>query len=171
MNVKLHRLNKDIKSKYVKLVKDDGSLEKNIEIEKALKISEEKNVDLVEFSKIDESTSICKMLDYNKYLYVQKKNELKNKKITKAQKEIKFRPTTDTGDIKTKVSKINEFLESGHEVKIIVQFKGREIANKQIGYDLINKVKNQISVEYKEKQEPLLQGKAISLIINSNKKV
>lgn len=171
MNVKSQLLNSDIKAKYVNLVNDDGTLEKNIEIEKALQIAEKQNMDLVEFSKIDEKTSVCKILDYNKHLYNLKKSELKNKKTIKPQKEIKFRPNTDTGDIKTKVSKIIEFLESGHEVKIIVQFKGREIANKQIGYDLVTKVKNQISVEYKEKQEPLLQGKAISLIIYSNKKV
>src|SRR5690554_4765412 len=94
-------------------------------------------LDLVQVSSGGRNSSpTCKILDYGKYKYQQSKNEKaaakKQRENSVKIKEIKFRPTTDINDLRTKASKVQEFLNDGDKVKITIAFRGREVSHKEI---------------------------------------
>ena len=109
--------------------------------EDAMKRAQEEGLDLVEISPTAKPP-VCKILDYGKYKYQEnrKKHEAKKKQVIVHLKEIRFRPTTDTHDVEFKVKNILKFLEHGDKVKITVVFRGREMAYKQKGAELLNPV-------------------------------
>jgi translation initiation factor IF-3 len=156
-------LNYDIKSPTVDLV-FNGEIKKKIAIKDAMMIAKEHNLDLVQVSN-EKGHPTCKIMDYGKMIYEKKKQQKKTIKKSQALKEVKFRPSTGIGDINTKVGKINDFLEKGHEVKITIQFKGRENAHKDIGFNLMDKIMKLISCEFKLKQKVENQGRLITCII------
>lgn len=124
------------------------------------------NMDLVQ---VNEQNGVitCKIMNYGKFIYDKNKKAKNSNSVKKDLKEIKFRPSTDIGDINTKVNKVNSFLDSKHDVKLVVQFKGREQAHLSLGYDVIKTVLEKISSKYKIKQPVELQGRYISTIIES----
>ena len=160
--MKKNVLNSDIKADIVNLVKLDGLILKNISISQAQDIADDAGLDLVQVNE-NGSIAICKLMDYGKVLYAKKKsaNKVKHKPL----KEIKFRPSTDIGDIKTKVNKIKAFLEASHDVKLAVYFKGREQAHKENGFKMIDKILKSLTSGYKVKSELSHQGRAISMVI------
>lgn len=161
--MKSHILNYDIKAPIVDLV-IYGEVKKNITIDEAMKIAQDMRLDLVQVNS-EKDHPTCKVMDYGKIIYEKKKQQKKSVKKSQTLKEIKFRPNTDIGDINTKVDKISSFLEKGDEVKLTVQFKGRENAHKDIGFELMNKVISLIKYEFSFKQQVENQGKFISCIL------
>lgn len=158
---KKHLLNTQIKFETVDIVGADGGMQKNVPIREALSIARNQNLDLVQLN----GNAVCKLMDYNKFLYEQNK---KNKKSATVQmKEIKLRPCTDEGDINTKANNINKFLSKRHDVKIVVQFRGREQAHKEIGFEMIQKILGRITQNYDVKQQTALQGRTISTVIKA----
>ena len=101
------------------------------------------SLDLVQVSSSDADPIVCKLLDYGKYLFDKKKSISASKIKVKrnSTKEIKFRPSTDTGDYNIKLKKIKSFILGGDKTKISVRFRGREILNSDIGLNLLNKLK------------------------------
>ena len=90
---------------------------------------------------------ICKIMDYGKWKFENKKKEKQNKKNQNKVliKEIQMRPRTDEGDIKIKLQKAREFLSQGHKVKINLRFFGREMAHKELGFKLLKKVEERLA--------------------------
>jgi len=102
--------------------------------EEAKKLAQDVGLDLVEISP-SADPPVVKLIDYGKYKYMAQKkaNESKKKQVTVALKEMQFRPNIEKHDIEVKLKKVIEFLDNGDKVKLIMQFRGREMAHSQIG--------------------------------------
>lgn len=128
--------------------------------------SDEYGLDLVEISpKAD--PPVCRVMDYGKFKYEESKKEKEQKKRQHQveMKEIRMRPKTDTNDLNIKVSKAREFLESRNKVKITVMFRGRELAYKQFGYDLLKKVEEMVEDIAKVEVPARMEGRNMHIIL------
>lgn len=135
-----------MKAPKVRLIDEEGKLIGIMSSSSALNSAREKGLDLVEIH--DKSNPpICKMMDYGKWKFENKKKEKQNKKNQSKVliKEIQMRPRTDEGDIKIKLQKAKEFLDMGHKVKINLRFFGREMAHKELGFKLLKQVEERLS--------------------------
>ncbi len=138
---------------------------------KALSIAQEQELDLVEISpKAD--PPVCKIIDYKKFLYDQKKKqkELKSKQSKVTMKEIRFGPNTDDHDFDFKLKHARKFLEEGAKVKAYVFFKGRTIVFKDRGQILLLKFAQELEDIGIVEQMPKLEGKKMIIMINPKKK-
>ena len=134
-------------------------------IAKAQLIADEQELDLVEISP-KAIPPVCKVMDYGKFLYDQKKQQASQKK-TKAQvlKEIKFRPNIGENDFNVKINRLKDFLADGHKVKIRLWFKGREIVHKSIGEELVAKIIDTVSESGELDNEPKFEGKNLTFMV------
>ena len=164
---KLHKTNSEIRSKTVRLVGDNIENQGVYTIQEALKIAEDLELDLVEISpQID--PPVCKIVDYKKFLYQQKKKqkEIKAKTAKIVIKEIRFGPNTDDHDYNFKLKHGQEFLKEGAKVKAFVFFKGRSILYKEQGEILLLRFANDLEDLGKVEQLPKLEGKRMSILLN-----
>ncbi len=165
-----HAINDRIRAKEVRLVGDN--VENGIyPIQLALNIADELGLDLIEISPTAEPP-VCKILDYQKYLYQQKKRQKEQKaKATKVVvKEIRFGPQTDDHDYNFKLKHAISFLQEGSKVKAYVFFKGRSILFKEQGEVLLLRFANDLEEYGKVEQMPLLEGKRMIIMITPKKK-
>jgi translation initiation factor IF-3 len=140
-------------------------------IEKALQFASEAGVDLVEISP-NADPPVCKLVDYKKFLYEQKKKqkEQKAKAAKVVVKEIRFGPQTDEHDFNFKKNHAVKFLQDGCKVKAFVFFKGRSIVFKEQGEILLLRFANELEEFGKAEQLPLLEGKKMQMILAPKKK-
>ena len=165
-----HAVNERIRAREVRLVGDN--VETGIyTISQALKIAEDLELDLVEISPNAEPP-VCKVLDYQKFLYQQKKRlkEQKAKSTKIVVKEIRFGPQTDDHDYNFKLKHAMEFLKEGSKVKAYVFFKGRSILFKEQGEVLLLRFANDLEDYGKVEQMPLLEGKRMIIMLSPKKK-
>jgi len=163
-------INEQIRAREVRLVGDN--VETGIyPIQQALRIAEEQELDLVEISPNAEPP-VCKILDYQKYLYQQKKKlkEIKAKATKVVIKEIRFGPQTDDHDYNFKLKHAMGFLQEGSKVKAYVFFKGRSILFKEQGEVLLLRFANDLEDYGKVEQMPLLEGKRMIIMLSPKKK-
>ncbi|MDO5606957.1 MAG: translation initiation factor IF-3 [Capnocytophaga sp.] len=160
-----HRINRVIRVPEVRLVGD------NVEMgvyptQKALKIAEELELDLVEISP-NATPPVCKVIDYKKFLYEQKKRdkELKAKATKIVIKEIRFGPQTDDHDYEFKKKHGEKFLKEGAKLKAYVFFKGRSIIYKDQGEILLLRLATDLENFGKVEQMPKLEGKRMTMFI------
>ncbi len=141
------------------------------QLPKALAISEELELDLVEISP-KASPPVCKILDYKKFLYEQKKREkaLKSKATKVIIKEIRFGPQTDEHDYEFKKKHAEKFLNDGAKLKAFVFFKGRSIIFKEQGQILLLRLAQDLEEIGKVEQMPQLEGKRMIMFITPKKK-
>ncbi len=154
------------------LIDNDGSKLGLVDKSSALQKAEERNLDLVQVSPNGSSPIVCKLMDYGKHIFTKKKNISASKGKVKRTtvKEIKFRPSTDTGDYKIKLKKIKSFILGGDKTKISVRFRGREILNSGLGLDLLNKLKDEMSDLAQVDQEPSLEGRQLMMVLSPLKR-
>jgi translation initiation factor IF-3 len=159
-----HRTNHMIRVPQVRLVGD------NIEvgvypIQEALKMAQEQQLDLVEISP-NADPPVCKIIDYNKFLYEKKKKEKEMKAKSKASevKEIRFTPNTDDHDFDFKAKHAEKFLKEGNKVKAYVQFKGRAIQFKERGELLLLKFAERLGDSGVLEGMPKMEGKRMLAI-------
>ena len=154
------------------LIDANGKKQGIMQIEKALDKANKDNLDLVQVSPNDSDPIVCKLLDYGKYIFDKKKNISNSKsKVKKTSlKDIKFRPSTDTGDYNIKLKKIKSFILSGNKTKINVRFRGREILNSDLGLDLLNKIRDELAEISQVDQEPSLEGRQLQMVLSPVKK-
>ena len=164
-----HQINDKIRAKEVRLVGD------NVEpgvypTSEALKMAEEQELDLVVISDKAEPF-ICRILDYKKFLYEQKKKqkELKAKQVKVVIKEIRFGPQTDEHDFQFKKKHAEKFLEEGSKLKTYVFFKGRSIVFKDQGEILLLKLAQEQEHVGKVDQMPKLEGKRMIMLMSPKK--
>lgn len=140
-------------------------------IEKALAIASEAGLDLVEIAP-SADPPVCKVTDYKKFLYEQKKKqkEIKSKASKVVVKEIRFGPHTDEHDFNFKKNHAIKFLQDGAKVKAFVFFKGRTILFKEQGEILLLRFVQELEEYGKAEQLPLLEGKRMIMIIAPKKK-
>jgi len=165
-----HNINEYIRAREVRLVGD------NVEagvypLAQALKIADDQELDLVEISPTAEPP-VCKVLDYQKFLYQQKKRQKEAKaKATKVVvKEIRFGPQTDDHDYNFKLKHAMGFLKEGSKVKAYVFFKGRSILFKEQGEVLLLRFANDLEEYGKVEQMPQLEGKRMIIMLTPKKK-
>ncbi len=135
-------------------------------IEDALRLAREKDSDLVEIAP-QAKPPVCKVIDYGKFRYEQQKRDKLQKKnqVVSILKEIRFHPNTDVHDFEFKTKHAINFLEDGNKVKATVQFKGREMAYKELGEDLLNRFIEKTE-EYSKVEVPIkMEGRNMSVII------
>ncbi|MBI2520987.1 MAG: translation initiation factor IF-3 [Bdellovibrio sp.] len=139
------RINHQIRVPEVRLIGEDGHPYGIVSMDEARRIAEGLGVDLIEISP-NAVPPVVKAIDYGKYKYtLQKKiNEAKKKQVVVLLKEIQFRPNIDTHDIETKVRHAEKFLGNGDKIKLVMQFRGREMAYKDLGMEKFNKIINMI---------------------------
>ncbi|MEC7069221.1 MAG: translation initiation factor IF-3 [Bacteroidota bacterium] len=165
-----HKINEKITANEIRLVGD------NVEIgvyrlSKAISLAEELELDLVEISP-KASPPVCKILDYKKFLYEQKKREkaLKSKASKVVIKEIRFGPQTDEHDYEFKKKHAEKFLNDGAKLKAFVFFKGRSIVFKEQGQILLLRLAQDLEDYGKVEQMPQLEGKRMTMFITPKKK-
>ena len=143
-----------------------------IPFNEALESARSATLDLVQVSPSDSKPVVCKLLDYGKYIFDKKKNVGSNKTKVKRNttKEIKFRPSTDVGDYNIKLKKIKSFILDGDKTKISVRFRGREILNSDMGLNLLNRLKDELSDIAQVDQEPSLEGRQLLMVLSPLKK-
>ena len=154
------------------LIDNDGTKKGVMSIDDALKAAEEANMDLVQVTNDDAKPVVAKILDYGKYIFDKRKSQSASKvKVKKnSVKEIKFRPSTDTGDYEIKLKKIKSFILNGDKTKISVRFRGREILNSNLGLDLLNKLREELSDISQVDQEPSLEGRQLLMVLSPLKR-
>lgn len=165
-----HAINDRIRAAEVRLVGDN--VEQGIyPIQQALRMADEQELDLVEISPNAEPP-VCKILDYQKFLYQQKKHqkEQKAKAVKVVVKEIRFGPQTDDHDYNFKLKHAIGFLQEGAKVKAYVFFKGRSILFKEQGEVLLLRFANDLEDYGKVEQMPLLEGKRMIIMLSPKKK-
>ena len=138
---------------------------------KAIQMAEDMSLDLVEISP-NAAPPVCKIIDYQKFLYQQKKRqkEQKAKAVKIVVKEIRFGPQTDDHDYNFKLRHAKEFLEEGAKVKAYVFFKGRSILFKEQGEVLLLRFANDLEEYGKVEQMPVLEGKRMIIMMSPTSK-
>lgn len=165
-----HAINNRITAKVVRVVGDN--VEPQImTIEEALKVADELELDLVEISPTADPP-VCKITDYQKFLYQQKKKqkEIKAKTTKVVMKEIRFGPNTDDHDYNFKLKHAQKFLEEGSKIKAYVFFKGRSILFKEKGEILLLRFAQDLEELGTVEQMPRLEGKRMIITIGPKKK-
>lgn len=160
-----HAINEHIRAREVRLVGDN--VEQGVyPLQQALKIAERLELDLVEISPTAEPP-VCRVIDYQKFLYQQKKRQKEQKqKATKVVvKEIRFGPQTDEHDYNFKLKHAQGFLKEGSKVKAYVFFRGRSILFKEQGEVLLLRFANDLEELGKVEMMPVLEGKRMSIMI------
>ena len=163
-----YRVNEQIRVREVRIVGDDGSIV--VPTRQALDMAHEQGVDLVEISP-NAQPPVCRLIDYSKFLYQQKKRakEMKAKQVKQEVKEIRFGPQTDEHDYNFKLKHAKEFLEDGNKVRAFVFFRGRSILFKEQGEVLLLRFANDLEEYGKVEQMPALEGKKMFLCISPKK--
>ncbi|MBT5955857.1 MAG: translation initiation factor IF-3 [Candidatus Marinimicrobia bacterium] len=161
------RINEDIKSQQVRAISQNGDQLGVISIENALYKAGEAGLDLVEISP-NTTPPVCKILDYGKYRYEKQKQIKINKKKqhTVQVKEIRLRPNTGDHDLTTKLTKAQQFLLNGDKLKVTVMFRGREMARRQAGIDLLDRVKEILDEVAKIDKSANMEGRRMSMILS-----
>ena len=143
-----------------------------VKIEEAMRMAEEKEIDLVEIAPTAKPP-VCRLMDYGKFKYRESKKaheaKLKQKQIQV--KEVKFRPGTDEGDYQIKLRNLMKFLDEGDKTKVTLRFRGREMAHQEFGHRLIERVKNDLVEHGVVEQYPKMEGRQLVMVLGPKKVV
>jgi translation initiation factor IF-3 len=154
----------------VRLVAENGDQLGIVQTRDALKMAEERDVDLVEIAPTAQPP-VCKLMDYGKFKYREQKKaheaKLKQKQIHL--KEIKFRPGTDEGDYQIKLRNLIRFLDEGDKAKVTLRFRGREMAHQEFGVRLLERVRNDLEPYAVVEQFPKLEGRQMIMVLGPKK--
>lgn len=146
---------------------EDGSQLGIMEIGQALDHAQNAGLDLVEVAPTARPP-VCKIMDYGKFQYQQQKKEqeARKKQTTIQVKEVKFRPKTDDHDLETKIRHARRFLEAGNRCKMTVSYRGRELAYKDRGKEVLDKVFELLKDVAKIDQEARFEGRAMFMLLS-----
>ncbi len=166
------RINEDITTPEIRLVGSDGEPLGIVEIEKALAIAEEQEIDLVEIAPTAKPP-VCRLMDYGKFKYNEqkKRHEAKLKQKQIHVKEVKFRPGTDEGDYQIKLRNLIRFLGEGDKAKVTLRFRGREMAHQEFGAKILERVKADLEPHGQVEQFPKMEGRQMVMVIAPLKKI
>jgi translation initiation factor IF-3 len=136
-----------------------------MKLQEAMRMAQSLGLDLVEVAP-NANPPVCKIVDFGKYRYDLSKQDKDRKSIGSKLKEIKFRVNIDPHDYLIKVRHAEEFLDKGNKVKLQLQFRGREMTHKELGYGLMERLKGDLTTMGQVEMEPKLMGKSISMTIS-----
>ena len=164
-------MNKEIFIDPVRLIDNKGQMLGVVKLHKALEIAESVGLDLVEVSP-NAKPPVCKILDHGKFKFEAQKKAAKARKKQKVIdiKEVKFRPNIDTNDFNIKTKNVIKFLSAGDKVKISLRYRGREMAHRELGINILNKIKEETLAFAKVELEPKLEGRQAVMILAPDEK-
>ncbi|GBF12426.1 translation initiation factor IF-3 [Tepidibacillus sp. HK-1] len=163
---KEHLINEEIRAREVRVVGPDGEQIGILPLKEALKLAEEKNLDLVNVAPTAKPP-VCRIMNYGKFRYEQSKKEKearKNQKVINV-KEIRLSPTIEENDFQTKLRSAIKFLKAGDKVKCSIRFRGREIAHQSIGEKVLDRLAKEVEDISVIERKPKLEGKSMIMIL------
>ncbi len=164
--IKEMQINEEINDKELRVILGDGEVLGIMSSEEALKIAEEKNLDLVKIAP-QAVPPVCKIMDYGKYRFEQTKREKeakKNQHVVEI-KEIRLSLNIDTHDFETKVNHARRFLTSGNKVKVSIRFRGREMAHTEHGITTMQQFAEACQEFGNLEKAPKLEGKSMMMFL------
>ena len=155
----------------IRLLDQHGNQAGIVPLEEGLKTAYDAGLDLVEISPTA-SPPVCRVMDYGKYLYEQRKKKADAKKNQKqvSLKEVKFRPTTEEADYQVKLKKLIKFLVDGDKAKVTLRFKGREASHPDLGFQLLERVEEDLREYSMVESNPKKEGKMQLTMVLAPKK-
>jgi len=164
-------MNGQITAPQVRLIGAEGEQLGVVAVAEALRLADEAELDLVEIAPMAEPP-VCRIMDIGKFKYAEAKrlHEAKLKQKQVQIKEIKFRPGTDEGDYNIKLRNLIKFLADGDKTKITLRFRGREIAHQQLGFKLLERVKQDLLEHGVVEQFPKMEGRQMVMVLSPKKK-
>lgn len=162
------RINGEIRAKELRVIGTEGQQLGIMSRAEALAVAEEAGVDLVEISP-SADPPVAKVVDWGKFQYQKMKEQQKNRRSNKSSdlKQMRFGLKIGANDLEIKLRKIRSFLADGHKVKILIFFRGREMAHRELGYELIDRVVNLLGDEAILEQKPQMAGRNLSIVVRS----
>lgn len=153
------------------MIDDEGQQLGVVTIYEAKRISEEAGLDLVEVSP-DAKPPVCRVMDFGKFKFQMSKRKAAARKKQKQiqTKEIKLRPATEEADYQVKIRNIMKFLENGDKAKVVVRFRGREMAHPELGMQLLGRMIQELADHGVVEQHPKFEGRQIVMVIGPKKK-
>ncbi|MFA6457380.1 MAG: translation initiation factor IF-3 [Bacteroidota bacterium] len=164
------RINEEIRGDVIRVIEDGGGQVGVMSPREALAIAVQRGKDLIEVVP-NANPPVCKIMDFGKFKYeIQKKEKLQKKHQHVSQlKELRFHPNTDTHDFEFKTKHAIKFLEEGDKVKATVIFKGREVAYKEQGEELLNRLTEKLSMYSKVDQPAKMEGRFMIMIFTPDR--
>ncbi len=162
-------MNHQIRATSLRVIDEDGNQIGVLSKQEAIRMAQDQDLDLVEISP-NANPPVAKIVDWGKYNYQRTKQLQKNKKNSKALevKQMRFGLKIGEHDLDIKLKKISQFLEQGHKVKIAIFYRGRELAHKDLGFNLANKVIEKLGPTINVDQQPTFAGKQLTFVIRNN---
>lgn len=165
------RRNEEIDAVEVRVIDSTGEQRGVMPLADAIEVAKGEGLDLVEVSP-NVDPPVCRIMDFGKHLFEQNKKAQSAKRKQKQVhvKEIKFRPGTDEGDYQIKLRKLIHFLEIGDKTKVTLRFRGREMAHKELGAQLLTRVRKDLEEFGAVEQVPQMEGRQMVMVIAPKKK-
>jgi len=141
-----------------------------VPIEQALAAAEEAGLDLVQIA--DADPIVCKIMDYGKKIFEEKKQKAEAKKKQKQTqiKEVKLRPGTEEGDYQVKLRNLIRFLTEGDKAKVTIRYRGREMAHQELGMEVLKRVEKDLEEYGVVEQHPKMEGRQLMMVIGPKKR-
>jgi translation initiation factor IF-3 len=152
----------------IMVIASDGEQLGVMSPEDALEKAREQGLDLVEVAP-NSRPPVCRIMDYGRYKYEQKKKSGKSRGHSTSLKEVKLRPGTDRHDLEFKLRNARRFLIDGDKVKVTVMFRGREIVHRSLGHQQLDRVKELLGTLATVENPPRMEGRFLSMILVPNR--
>lgn len=159
------RVNERIRAPKIRVVTADGRQLGVMSSSEALTKAKSIGLDLVEIAG-NASPPVCKIIDYGKFKYEQSKLKKQKSKSSTRMKEVKFRVGTGEHDYNIKLGRAEDFLDTGHKCRFVLQFRGRENAHRELGFEVLNKIIQDLKTMAQVDQPPKLNGRAVAMILS-----
>ena len=155
----------------MRVIGADGEQVGVLPLEEAQQLAYDADLDLVEISPQAEPP-VCRVMDYGKFKFEQSKKAHAARKKQKQihVKEVKFRPGTDEGDYQVKLRNLTRFLGDGDRAKVTIRFRGRELAHKELGMKLLQRVETDLAELAQVDQMPKMEGRQMVMVLTPKKK-
>ncbi len=166
------RINDQIRVSPIRLIDKENEQLGVIEIDDAKRRAREAGLDLVEVAP-NSDPPVCRIMDYGKWRYQQRKKEQKARSNTHTSelKEVRLRPKIDEHDLSIKLSKARHFLEGNDKVQFTMLFRGREMAHRELGLEIMHGVRDKLADLAKVESEPRQQGRRMTMVLSPERKV
>ena len=163
-------INEQVRDREVRLISESGEQLGIMSAKEAMKIAREAELDLVKIAP-NAKPPVCKIIDYGKYRYelARKAKEAKKKQKTIETKEIRLSPNIDTNDLNTKVNQARKFLQKGAKVKVALRFRGREMAHKEVGKDILDSFFQQLEDVATIDKPAKMEGRSMVMFLSATK--
>lgn len=166
-----YKVNQQITASKVRVIGPDDKQVGVMKLKEALEKSGEEGLDLVEIAP-KAKPPVVRIVDLGKFRYEEEKKLKKQKKGAKTSelKEVRFSPFIAEQDYKTRLDRVNEFLDEGNKVRAVVKFKGRQMQSKKFGYDVFKRLLEDVNSDVNIDMEPKFLGRHLTMVISPVKK-